>query len=93
MKFPRDTTGLSAALVLGSPAAVFAGQCPAEQVTTTGPTPGPTAHPDVADKVLTMIPLTTEKVALQQPALRLRRLVVQSGGVVAWHSGRVTPRL
>lgn len=86
-------SGLSTAMVLASTAAVLAGQCPANSVTASGQAPGPAAHQNVTDKVLTMIPLATEKVSLAQHALRLRRLVVQPGGIVAWHSHADRPAI
>lgn len=95
IRFPRllRASGLSAAMVLVSTAGVLAGQCPASSVTASGQAPGPTAHQNVMDKVLTMIPLATEKVSLAQHALRLRRLVVQPGGIVAWHSHADRPAI
>jgi quercetin dioxygenase-like cupin family protein len=71
----------------------FAGQCPPDKVTTSGQVAGPAKHTGVTDKVLTMIPLAQEKVALKEHALRLRRLVVQPGGIVAWHSHADRPAI
>lgn len=91
------TVVASASLVLGgvlftaNPS--LAGQCPAGKVTAQGAQPGPAQHTGVTDKVLTMIPLAQEKVALKEHALRLRRLVVQPGGVVAWHSHADRPAI
>lgn len=84
---------LAIATFAASTASVQAGQCPANKITTTGQAPGPSAHQGVTDKVLTMIPLSSEKVALKEHALRLRRLVVQPGGVVAWHSHADRPAI
>jgi quercetin dioxygenase-like cupin family protein len=74
------------AAALAVPTAATAGSCPADKVTTMGQKPGPAAHDKVTDKVLSMIPLAKEKVGLKEHSLRLRRLVVQPGGSVAWHS-------
>ena len=41
---------------------------------------------DVTDNVLATIDLGQEKIALAGRQLRLRKLVVQPGGVVPWHS-------
>ena len=82
----------AAAMQLAAPTA-HAGSCPAAHVTTGGRAPGPGAHKHVTDKVLTMIPLAKEKVALKEHSLRLRRLVVQPGGVVAWHSHADRPAI
>jgi quercetin dioxygenase-like cupin family protein len=48
---------------------------------------------DVTDNVLGMIELGKEKVALADRRLRLRKLVVQPGGVVPWHSHEDRPAL
>jgi quercetin dioxygenase-like cupin family protein len=85
--------GLGIATAVFPPAPADAGQCPANKVTTTGQPPGPSAHKGVADKVLTMIPLGSEKVALKSHSLRLRRLVIQPGGIVAWHSHADRPAI
>lgn len=82
----------AAAMPFAAPPA-GAGACPAAHVTKAGRAPGPGAHKGVAEKVLTMIPLAKEKVALKEHALRLRRLVVQPGGVVAWHSHADRPAI
>jgi quercetin dioxygenase-like cupin family protein len=60
-----------------------AGQCPA----------GETKPKDVTDTVLGMIELGQEKIALADRRLRLRRLVVQPGGIVPWHSHEDRPAL
>lgn len=82
-----------AGLFLALPAVANAGSCPAQHVTKSGQQPGPAAHKNVTDKVLTMIPLAKEQVGLKDHSLRLRRLVVQPGGVVAWHSHADRPAI
>ena len=84
---------LATAALLAIPTAASAGSCPAQHVTTAGQQPGPGAHKNVTDKVLTMIPLAKEQVGLKDHSLRLRRLVVQPGGVVAWHSHADRPAI
>lgn len=85
------------ALVAGSfgalAAQAHAGECPADRVTTNGQKPGATAHKDVTDKVLTSIALGQEAVGLKDHQFRLRRLVVQPGGEVAWHSHAERPAI
>ena len=97
MTFQRSAALLAAILGISgavlSPATAIAGQCPADKMTKSGQPPGPGAHKGVADKVLSMIPLASEKVALKSHSLRLRRLVVQPGGVVAWHSHADRPAI
>ena len=48
---------------------------------------------DVTDTVLASINLSKEKVNLQDRQLRIRKLVVQPGGVVPWHSHEDRPAL
>jgi quercetin dioxygenase-like cupin family protein len=86
-------SGIAAVILLCATGFSFAGQCPADKVTTSGQAPGPTKHTGVTDKVLSMITLAHEKVALKEHALRLRRLVVQPGGIVAWHSHADRPAI
>ena len=89
--------GATAAVALGALAAgtalAAAGECPVAHKTSQGQPPGPAAHVGVTDKVLTMIPLAHEKVGLKEHSLRLRRLVVQPGGAVAWHSHADRPAI
>lgn len=85
--------GLTAAAVHLAATPARAGSCPTAHVTTSGQAPGPAAHKSVAEKVLSMIPLAKEKVGLKEHSLRLRRLVVQPGGVVAWHSHADRPAI
>ena len=85
--------GFAAAAMIGTSGLAFAGQCPPGKSATHGQPPGPSAHNGVTDKVLTMVPLANEKVGLKEHSLRLRRLVVQPGGVVAWHSHADRPAI
>lgn len=47
----------------------------------------------VTDNVLTRIDLVNEPVMLKEHALRLRRLVIQPGGIVPWHSHTDRPAI
>ena len=98
-KFP---SGLYRALALAGlltgavgpmPEAASAGSCPAEKVTTDGQKPGATAHKNVTDKVIASIDLAEEAPNLKEHKFRLRQLVVQPGGVVAWHSHEERPAI
>ena len=85
-----------AALIAGvafaaSPAS--AGQCPADKTKAGVRLTGETKPKDVTDTVLGMIELGKEKIALADRRLRLRRLVVQPGGVVPWHTHEDRPAL
>ena len=78
-----------AAVLLGAMAAASAasaGQCPADKMGTDVTKPSTMAAKDVTDKVLAAIDLAKEPARIQDRQLRLRRLEIQPGGVVPWHS-------
>ena len=85
--------GLVAATFGLAAAPVSAGECPADQVTTNARTSGPAAHKNVTDKVIASTDLADEAPMLKDRKFRLRRLVVQPGGVVAWHSHAERPAI
>jgi quercetin dioxygenase-like cupin family protein len=66
--------------------AAFAGECPPDKRGADVTKPGATASKDVTDVVLASVDLTNEKVALSDHQLRLRKLEIKPGGIVAWHS-------
>lgn len=80
-------------LLLGAafitPAAI-AGECPADKVATDAMKPGATMPKDVTDTVIASIDLA-KGYNVDGKSLRLRRLVVQPGGVVPWHSHAERP--
>jgi quercetin dioxygenase-like cupin family protein len=84
-------TILAGATLIAAPAR--AGQCPADKTQAGARTTGETKPKDVTDNVLGMIELGKEKIALADRRLRLRKLVVQPGGVVPWHSHEDRPAL
>ena len=86
---------LSVALLLATATsgAAVPGACPANKTTNDGQKPGATAHKAVEEKLLGSIDLAKEKVHIDGRLLRLRRLVVQPGGEVAWHSHEDRPAL
>ena len=55
--------------------------------------PGAMANKDATDKVLATIDLSKEKVALADHQFRIRRLEIQPGGEIAWHSHADRPAL
>ena len=69
-------------------ASAFANGCPAGKMVADGlgQKAGATMPAGVTDTVLASIDLSKEKVALPDHQLRMRRLVIQPGGVVPWHS-------
>lgn len=80
----------TAALVPASPAA--AGSCPADKSATNALSDAQTAPAGVTDDVIGSVDLQKE-LALDGRDLRLRRLVVQPGGVVPLHSHAGRPAL
>ncbi len=75
--------------------AAMAGECPADQLRAPGQgqKAGATAPKDVTDTVLGMIELAKEPVAIDGRQFRLRRLVIQPGGEVPWHSHEDRPAI
>ena len=73
-------------------AAAQAGECPASAVRADARTSGETMPKSVTDDVLGTIPLG-DQIGVDGRQLRLRKLVVQPGGVVPWHSHTDRPAL
>jgi quercetin dioxygenase-like cupin family protein len=80
----------TAAIGISGPA--FAGQCPADQVRANELPNHPTAPSNVTDDVIGSVDLGAE-IGVQGRDLRLRRLVVQPGGIVPYHSHQGRPAL
>ncbi|MEQ1929888.1 MAG: cupin [Parvularculaceae bacterium] len=83
--------GISVALFAAGPA--FAGQCPAGKMKAGARTSGEMAPIGVTDTELNVVDLGPEISGLDGRRLRLRRLVVQPGGVVPWHDHADRPAL
>lgn len=89
----RRLLGLSiAAAAFGTAAPALAGQCPAGQAASNALTGAPTAPKAVTDDVLGAIDLGPE-IQVADRQLRLRKLVVQPGGIVPLHSHSDRPAL
>lgn len=84
-------TTLLAGFAFVAPA--FAGECPAGQMRADATKPSTAAAKAVTDKVLAQIDLADEKLALKGHMMRVRRLEVQPGGIVPWHSHADRPAL
>ena len=80
----------TAAIGVSSPA--FAGQCPAGQERANDLPNHPTAPANVTDDLIGSVDLGAE-IGVQGRDLRLRRLVVQPGGIVPYHSHQGRPAL
>jgi quercetin dioxygenase-like cupin family protein len=83
-----------AALTLGFIAtSARAGECPPSEIRVDARTTGETMPKDVTDTELAAIDLAKEINGLDGRRLRIRRLVVQPGGIVPWHSHSDRPAL
>jgi quercetin dioxygenase-like cupin family protein len=92
--FVRSTllsTLLLAGLGVAGPA--FAGECPTDKIKADAVKPVTYGPKGVTDKVLSTIDLAGEKVALKGHLMRVRKLEVQPGGIVPWHSHAERPAL
>jgi quercetin dioxygenase-like cupin family protein len=69
----------------------IAGDCPADQVMAGALTGGETMPKDVTDTVLSAVDLSAKGKAWNGQMFRLRKLVVEAGGVVPWHEHNVRP--
>jgi quercetin dioxygenase-like cupin family protein len=86
------TSTLLAATV-GFVGPAFAGECPADQMRPGATQPVNYGPKGVTDKVLSQIDLAGEAIALKEHMMRVRRLEVQPGGIVPWHSHGDRPAL
>jgi quercetin dioxygenase-like cupin family protein len=87
-------TLLASALIATALAApAFAGECPADKMKADAIKPVDYGPKGVTDNVLSMIDLSKEKVAIAGHVMRVRRLEVQPGGIVPWHSHAERPAL
>jgi quercetin dioxygenase-like cupin family protein len=77
-------TALAAALL--APGLARAAECPAGKLVTDATKPVDYAAKGVSDTVLAAIDLAQEPAQIADRNLRLRKLVIQPGGIVPWHS-------
>ena len=88
---PFKTAAAACFAVLAlSAAPAFAGECPANQVATNALENAPTMQSNVTDDVIASIDLS-DRYNIPGRDLRLRRLVVQPGGIVPLHSHAERP--
>ena len=83
----------TAALLAAGATTAFAGECPAGKMMPDSRPPGPSMASGVTDTVIASIDLAQEPVSVQDHMFRLRKLVVQPGGVVGWHSHADRPAI
>lgn len=65
---------------------LLAGECPAEHMRADATRPVAHAAKGVTDTVLASIDLSKEPAAIRDRLFRLRRLTIEPGGIVPWHS-------
>jgi quercetin dioxygenase-like cupin family protein len=63
-----------------------AGDCPADKVGADGMRPGPMTPSKLTDTVIASIDLAPRGSAFNGYKMRIRKLVVEPGGIVPWHS-------
>jgi hypothetical protein len=71
----------------------IAGESPAGKIGVNATPPGPSEPKGVTDTVLATTDLAQEMVALSDHQFRLRRLEIQPGGIVPWHSHADRPAM
>ena len=90
----RRLGGIAAiALFVLSPALAFAGSCPADKMGVDVRAPVSTPASGVTDTVIASINLANEPIHIDGRLFRMRKLVIQPGGVVPWHSHHDRPAI
>ena len=84
-------TCLAAGSLLAVANGAYAGECPADQVKPGAVTSGETMPVGVTDTVIAAIDLSSKGGDFAGTMLRMRKLVVQPGGVVPWHDHKARP--
>ena len=89
--FPRSLALVAGLTVAAFGAPAFAGECPADQAGVNPLADRMTEPSGVTDVVLGAIDLAAEPANIQDRTFRLRRLEIQPGGVVPFHSHEDRP--
>lgn len=89
--FTKSVFALAGVLAATLALPAFAGECPADQVGANPLADRATTPKDVTDTVLGSIDLASEPVAIDGRLFRLRRLEIQPGGIVPFHSHEDRP--
>ena len=84
---------LSLAAVAAAPVAALAGACPADKMGVGVRPADNTPAKGVTDAVIASIDVAKEPAAIDGRLFRLRRLEIQPGGVVPWHSHAERPAI
>jgi quercetin dioxygenase-like cupin family protein len=89
--YGRRIAVLTACMVALISTSALAGDCPADKVGTDVTAAGPTTPSRVTDNVISSIDLMPLGTGFDGRKMRVRKLVVQPGGVVPWHSHSARP--
>jgi quercetin dioxygenase-like cupin family protein len=92
-KCSRPTIGLALLLAGSAFSAAFAGECPADKFKPGVRQMVTVAAVGVTDTTLGSINLETQPANIKGRELRFRKLVIQPGGIVPWHSHDDRPAL
>jgi quercetin dioxygenase-like cupin family protein len=80
-------------LLAAMPALALAGECPSDKAGIDVRQPVDLEAVGVTDTVLASIPLAETSLAVDDRTMRVRRLIVEPGGIVPWHSHADRPAL
>ena len=91
----RRLTAAAAIMTLLGAGAAQAGSCPADKIVADGKGQAMSSQPasGVTDTVLASTDLAKQPIGINDRIFRLRRLVIQPGGVVPWHSHADRPAM
>ena len=78
--------GITAGSTLVGASAALAGSCPADKMKADARQPVTHAGKGVTDTVLAAIDLEKEPANIKERQLRFRKLTIEPGGIVPWHS-------
>jgi quercetin dioxygenase-like cupin family protein len=93
--FIRDMmlAGITAGSTLVGVSAAVAGSCPSDKVKANAIPPATHAGKGVTDTVLAAIDLEKEPANIKERQLRFRKLTIEPGGIVPWHSHADRPAI
>jgi quercetin dioxygenase-like cupin family protein len=85
--------GITAGSTLVGASATVAGSCPSDKVKANATPPATHAGKGVTDTVLAAIDLEKEPANIKERQLRFRKLTIEPGGIVPWHSHADRPAI
>jgi quercetin dioxygenase-like cupin family protein len=85
--------GIAAGSTVLGVSGAFAGSCPSDQVRADARPPVTHAGKGVTDTVLAAIDLEKEPANIKERQLRFRKLTIEPGGIVPWHSHADRPAI